>query len=132
MNFDVDVGCSMTYVLFIFSMNLGIKGLVRSKLTLKKAMSRKFLYVSKVRIKDLKQIRLKPNFTLKVNWGVNTYNEWRQDQLNRFQYDSGIYKADLNNLGTLTKENFSHALCRFIPEAMKQKDHGPYLGHTLY
>ena len=95
-------------------------------------MSRKFLYVSEDRIVDLKTIRLKPNSASKVNWGVNAYNEWHEDKLKRFQYNVGIYFADLNDLKSLTKENLNHALCRFIPEVMKQKGDGPYPGCTLY
>ena len=49
-----------------------------------------------------------------------------------FQYDVGIYEADLNNLETLTKENLQHALCHFIPEVTKVKGDGPYPGRTLY
>ena len=63
---------------------------------------------------------------------MHAFNEWREDRLYRFQYDVGIFYADLNDVGTLTKENLNHTLCRFIPEVMKQKGHGPYLGRTLY
>ena len=67
-----------------------------------------------------------------MNWGVNAYNEWCEDRLYQFQYDVGIYYADLNHLGSLTRENLKHALCRFIPEVTKKKGHGPYPGRTLY
>ena len=95
-------------------------------------MSRNFSLASEDRIKELKQIRLKPNSESKVNWGVNAYNDWRNYRLETFQYDVGIFYADLNDLSTLTKENFCHALCRFIPEVTKQKGTGPYPGRTLY
>ena len=104
----------------------------RSRLALKKAVSRKFNYVSGERIADLKNVKMKPNSALKVNWGVNAYNEWRQERLHKFQYDVGIYYADLKDLNSLTKENFNHLLCRFIPEVTKQKGGGLYPGRTLY
>ena len=40
------------------------------------------------------------------------------------QYDVKIYYADLNELGSLTKENLYHTLCWFIPEVTKQKGEG--------
>ena len=75
---------------------------------------------------------MKPNSAQKVKWGVNAYNEWCEDRLYRFQYDVGIFYADLNDLKSLTQENLNHALCHFIPEVTKQKGHGPYPGCTLY
>ena len=59
------------------------------------------------------------------------YNEWREDRFCRFQYDVGIYEADLNNLEKLIRENFSHVLCKFILKVTKQKGMGPYPGRTL-
>ena len=50
----------------------------------------------------------------------------------RFQYNVGIYFADLNDLGILTREHLNHASCHFIPKVTKQKGQGPYAGCTLY
>ena len=63
---------------------------------------------------------------------MNAFNEWRTYRLETYQYDVGIYYADLNDLPNLTKENLNHALCRFIPEVTKKKGEGLYLGKTLY
>ena len=113
-------------------MNSRKSGLLCSRLALKKAVSRKFTYLSDDKIEDLKTVKLKPNSAHKANWGVNAFNEWCEDRLYRFQYDVGIFFANLNELETLTKENLNHALCQFIPEVTKQKGHDPYQGHTLY
>ena len=43
-----------------------------------------------------------------------------------------VYIAYLRDVNSMTRENLAHALCRFIPEVMKQKGDGPYPGHTLY
>ena len=112
-------------------MNQKRRNAIRSRLALKHAVSRNFNLQSDARIKELKQIRLKPNSESKVNWGVNAYNEWRDFRLETYQYDVGIYYADLNDLPNLTKENLSHSLCRFVPEVTKKKG-GSYPGRTLY
>ena len=95
-------------------------------------MSRKFNFTSEGRIEQLAKIRLKPNSESKVNWGVRAYNEWRDARLESYQYDPAIYFSDLRNLETLEKQNFSYALCRFVPEVTKQKGMGPYPGRTLH
>ena len=127
----VKIACLNVMQLY-FSVNLSKRGLDRSHLALKKAVSRKFKYLSEEKIADLKTMRLKPNSARNVNWGVNAFNEWREDRLFHFQYDIGIYYADLDDTQNLSKENLNHALCSFIPEVTKQKGHGPYLGKTLY
>ena len=120
------------WLILFCSINLRSKANARLKLALQKAVSRNFSYVSEDRIEDLKTVKLKPNSASMVNWGVNAFNEWCEERLRKFQYDVGIYYADMNDLKTLSKENLNHALCRFIPEVTKQKDDGPYPGHTLY
>ena len=37
-----------------------------------------------------------------------------------------------NKLEDFTKDNFIHAMCRFIPEVNRKKGKGPYLGRTFY
>ena len=93
---------------------------------------RKYSFASSTRIDQLKQIRLKDTTESKVNWAVTAYNDWRNERLFNYQYDVGIYEADLNDLPNLTKENLPHALCHFIPEVTKIKGEGPYPGRTLY
>ena len=67
-----------------------------------------------------------------MNWAVKAYRDWRQDRLFNYNYDVGIYEADLDNLPMLNKVNLEPALCHFIPEVMKIKGDGPYPGKTLY
>ena len=105
---------------------------MRARLATKRTVSRSFNLASEDRIRHLQQIHLKPTSESVVNWGVNAYNEWRNYRLETFNYDFAIYNADLNDLSNLKVENFSHALCRFIPEVTKKKGDGPYPGHTLY
>ena len=121
-----------TYILFCCSVNSKRNTNAWSRLALKKAVSRKFSYLSEDKITDLKTITMKPNSERKAIWGVNAYNEWHEDRLYHFQYDVDIFYANLNDLESLTHENLNHALCRFIPEVTKQKGYGPYPGHTLY
>ena len=93
---------------------------------------RKFNFSTSARIEQLKQIQLKKKTEAKVKWAVSAYNDWRNNRLYNFQYDVGIYYADLNNLETLEKNNLQHALCHFLPEVTKVKGDGMYPGSTLY
>ena len=93
---------------------------------------RKFSYTTSERIEELKKKKLKKNSESKIKWAVNAYNDWRNDRLENYNYDVGIYEADLNDLSSLTKENFQHALCHFVPEVTKVKGDGLYPGKTLY
>ena len=93
---------------------------------------RKFKYSTETRIAELKQIRLKKKSESKVNWAVKAYNDWRNERFYNFNYNVGIYYADLNNLESLTSDNFEHAMCRFIPEVTKVMGEGPYPRKTLY
>ena len=58
-------------------------------------MSRKFNLPSEDMVKQIQTINLKKKTELTVNWGVNAYNEWLDHRLYTFQYDYGIYNADL-------------------------------------
>ena len=93
---------------------------------------RKFSFASSEHIDELKRIRLKTSTESKVNWAVKAYNDWRNERLYNFQYDVGIYEADINNLSTLTRKNLQHLLCYFVSEVTKVKGDGPYPGRTLY
>ena len=68
----------------------------------------------------------------KLDWAVTAYVDWRYERLEKFNYDVGIYYADLLDLNSLTKENLQHALCAFIPEVTQKKGEGPFPGKTLY
>ena len=110
--------------------NIGVKS--RWLTTKPVSKKRKFTFATSDRIEKLKQIRLKKKTEAKLNWAVNAYKEWRDERLYKFNYDVGIYYADLRNLGSLTKSNLQHALCHFIPEVTKVKGDGPYPASTLY
>ena len=117
---------------FIYRINSKRRALMRARLATKHTVSRTFNLASEDRISHLKEICLKPTSESVVNWGVNAYNEWRNYRLETYNYDFGIYNADINDLPNLKKENLNHALCRFIPEVTKKKGDGPYPGRTLY
>ena len=109
------------------------------KLSLKRGVSskivsnaRKFNYMSDAKIQQLKIASLKRRTEAKMNWGVKAFNEWREDRLRNFNYNVGIYYADLNDLPNLQIDNFKHAMCYFIAEVTKSKGDGPYPGQTLY
>ena len=93
---------------------------------------RKFKFSTEERIQQLKQIRLKKRTEAKMYWGVNAYNEWHDERLLNYNYDVGIYEANLNDLKSLTAENLEHAMLRFIPEVTKKKGEELYPGRTLY
>ena len=93
---------------------------------------RKFNFVSDAKVEALKQVTMKKRSESKMNWAVKAYNEWHDTRLHNFNYDVGIYYADLNDLPNLTLENFRHAMCYFIPEVTKSKGEGLYPGRTLY
>ena len=96
-------------------------------------MSRhKFNFCTEEKIKKMQQIQMKKSTESKSKWAVNAYNDWRDAQLETFNYDYGIYKANLRNLEKLTKENFQYALCRFVPEVAKKCGEGLYPGKKLY
>ena len=102
-------------------------------LSTKKTVSRcKFQFVSEDRIQKLQQVQMKKSSEAKCNWALTAYNDWRDERLRSFNYDVGIYYADLRDLPNLTKENLQHSLCRFIPEVTKSRGEGPYPGQTLY
>ena len=84
------------------------------------------------RINKLKEIELKKKVQSQVDWAVGAYVDWRNERLRTYNYDFGIYMADLLNLNELTKENLCYSLCRFLPEVTKQRGEGLYPGRTLY
>ena len=100
--------------------------------TSKTVSRRKFKFNTDERIANLQQIQLKKRTEKKMYWGVNAYNEWRDERLRSYNYDYPIYMADLNNLPALTKENLEYAMVRFIPEVTKVNGDGDYPGRTLY
>ena len=105
-------------------------GGVKGRLATRKSVStkRKFAFQSNNRIEELKKIKMKKQSEAKVKWAVNAYNDWRNERLFNYQYDVGIYEADLNKLENLQKDNLQHALCHFVPEVTKLKVKGRIQG----
>ena len=86
-----------------------------------KAVTRKSIQITtSQRVRDLKEIKLKKNTQKKSNWGVAAYNRWRNERLNNFNYDPGVYFADINDLAKLEKANFVHAMTFFLAEINKE------------
>ena len=78
-----------------------------------KAVSKStYNFVSEDRIEKMKQVRLKKTSESKVDWAVTAYIDWRNEYLDKFQYDPAIHYADLLSLDALEKENLNHSLCR--------------------
>ena len=69
----------------------------------------KFSFKSEACIAELQQISLKKKTEARLNWAVNAFTEWRNNRLYNFNYDVGIYYANLNKLEELTKENLDYA-----------------------
>ena len=53
-------------------------------------------------------------------------------QLEGHEFDECIWNADLNDVANIRKDDFEHALCRFICEVKKCKEDGDYPGRILY
>ena len=93
---------------------------------------RSYKSVSDSELNNLKTRWLKRCTFNKMQWGVRTFKEWRNDKLNdEHSFDPIILAADLDDLQLLTKENLSYALCRFIPEITKKKDGKDYPGKNF-
>ena len=80
----------------------------------------------------MKQINLKKSTESKCDWAVTAYVDWRNERLRSYNYDVGIYEADIENLPKLTPENLCYALCRFVPEVQRKRGEGEFPGKTLY
>ena len=103
--------------------NIGLK----SHPVTAKAMGRcNFKFATEDRIEKLKQIRVKKSCEAKIDWAVGAYVEWRNQRLERYQYDPAIYFCDLLNFEQLEKENLNHSLCRFIPEVTYKRGEGHF------
>ena len=124
----------LTLVCFNLRINAKRWNGLKSRLATTKSVSRKrkFEFTTKARVEELKKIKMKDSSESKVNWAVTAYIDWRNARLYNYEYDVGIYEADLTRLDILTAENLQHSLCYFVPEVTKVKGEGPYPGATLY
>ena len=97
----------------------------------KAVTKRSIQLTSSQRMKQLKQIQVKPNTQMNINWAIAAYNRWRNNRLETYEYDYGIYFADIMEPDKLEKMNLCHSLCYFIPKITKKSgEHFP--GKTLY
>ena len=55
----------------------------------------------------------------KIKWAVHTYCDWRNDKLDGDDCPEEVVYGDIIDTGSLMKENFEFALCRFIVEVKK-------------
>ena len=97
-----------------------------------RSVSKCYNFLPEAHIRQLQQIQLKKRTEAKCNWAVSAYNDWHSERLEKFNYDAPIYFADLRDLSNLTKDNFQHAMCRFVPEVQKRNGNGDYPAKTLY
>ena len=93
---------------------------------------RKFNSVSEDKIKKMMELEYQGKSEAKIKWAVNAYRDWRNMRLDSKNYDEEIMYTDLDDIGSLTKENLEFSLCRFICEVKKHKEDKDYPGHTLY
>ena len=63
----------------------------------------------------------------KINWVVSMYRDWRSVR----NFESDYINCDLDNAESITQDELSFALCRFIPE-IKKYNGGDFPGKTLY
>ena len=92
----------------------------------------RFKTVSEEKLKELKQNQLKKRTFAKMMWGVNTYREWRNHVLSRYEtFDVRILEANIDKVACLSAETFMFAMCKFVAEVTKQ-DGSEYPGKTLY
>ena len=81
-----------------------------------------FHHVSEAQIADLKEEKMKKYSFAKMNWAVNAYREWCESRLDSdFDYDEKIFKANLDDVANITKQDLEYALCRLIPVVRKKK-----------
>ena len=106
-------------------------GLKNRPIAVKKAVSnlRKFKNISSTKLEELKQVKLKQRTFSKMR----AFRQWRSQKLDSLvEFDVKLFESDIDTPAMLTKENFRHSLCMFIPEVTKLKDGSDYPGKTLY
>ena len=125
----------VNYFNLFFSMNPRRKFGQKLGRGIAKPVSRKCLFnkVSDEQLTELSMKQMKRRSYAKMLWGVRAFQEWREHKLaSENQYDCTIFETNLENIGSLTKQNLAYSLCKFLPEVTKVKDGAPYPGATLY
>ena len=119
----------------LFSLNSRKKLAIKRLIATTKSVSNlsRFKSVSDSKLNELKIKWMKKRTYNKVQWAVRTFKEWHNVKLGSpVTFDPLVLEVDIDVMGSLTKENFCHALCKFIPEVTKKKDASDYPGKTLY
>ena len=93
---------------------------------------RSYNLVTDDKIAKMMKITYQQRTEAKIKWAVKNYNDWQEMRLEKPPFDLIIKDADLNDLKTLTHDNFEYTLCRFICEVKKVRPEGDYPGRTLY
>ena len=92
----------------------------------------RFKLVSDSKLAELKREWLKKRTFNKMQWGIRAFKDWCNEKLSSEDgFDVVLLDVDLNMVGALTKQNWNHALCKFIAEVTK-KDGSDYPGKILY
>ena len=92
----------------------------------------RFKAVSEAKLTELKTRWMKKRTFNKMQWGIRTFKDWRNERLSSpGLFDVILSELDIDVKATITKSGLSHALCMFLAEVTK-KDGKPYPGKTLY
>ena len=83
------------------------------------------------KLKKMMEVNFQQRTEAEIKWAFNFYNDWHTMKVDQIECEREILYADLNDIGSLTKENLEFALCRFICE-IKKANGEDYPGHTLY
>ena len=122
-------------MVFVFRLNSRKFSVKRPMISTNKNVSKKrsFHQLSDLQIEELKEEKMKKRSFSKLKWGVTAYREWHEYRLDSVVgYDDVIFRANLDDLTTLDKNDFEYAMCRFIPEVKKKKGEWEFPGRTLY
>ena len=109
-------------------------GLTKKVLSTAKSVSKMQRYksVSDTKLDELKKRLMKKRTFNKMQWGINTFKEWRASKLSSPDgFDVNLLEVDVDVVSSLTKEKLCAVLCKFVAEITK-KDGSDYPGKTLY
>ena len=95
-------------------------------------MRRIFNTISEEKIKRMMEVTYQERIEAKLRWAVKLYREWSRMRVDQSDCDLNIVYADLDDVASLTKENFEYLMCRFICEVRKAKENADFPGRTLY
>ena len=87
----------------------------------KSAKGRRHSYntITEEKLKKMMEVNFQQRTETKIKWAFNCYNDWHTMKVDQIECECEILYADLNDIGSLTKENLEFILCRFICEIKK-------------